>query len=396
MREDEHVPENLTLFWGDPHIHSTVSRRCFNFGMEPEGYDGSPSDCYRYARDEAEMDFGACTDHDCTREEREMTEEEWELTCAAAREMNDPGRFVTFSAFEWSNRRQGHYNVYYSADEAPLLGADAYRTPDEVWEALRECDPEALTVPHHVARQGMPNDWDYFDPHFEPVVEICSIWGNYEHEGNPFECDPNWSPSEPGGFARVGLSRGLRFGFIGGGDIHDGRAGGQSVSWQEYPLPERWRRLGDFRSNPLGGGIAGVYARELTRESLLEGIRARRTLAATGKKTGIKMWVDDLSLGGEAQASDEQLERRVVTVEAEADLPLRSIEIIRSGLTLTHFPCCKVSETVEFVDERPLPEVLPRVPGEDGASCVYYYARVTRDDYRMAWSSPVWLDLETS
>jgi hypothetical protein len=321
-----------------------------------------------------------------------MTDEEWDLVRASSAEMNEPGRFVTFSAFEWSNRPQGHYNVYYSDDEAPLLAVDAYPTPDELWQALRECDPQALTIPHHIAREGMPNDWDYFDPQFEPVVEITSIWGNYEYQGNPFECDPNWSPSQPSGFARVGLSRGLRFGFIGGGDIHDGRAGGHTLSWQEDPLPERWEVLRKYRRNPLGGGIAGVYAEELTRESLLEGIRARRTIAATGRKTAVKMWVDDTFLGGEAQATDEQLNRRVITVEAEAEVPLRSIEIIRNGLTLIHFPCCKVSESVEFVDERPLPEVLPEIT--DAAQSVYYYARVTRDDYRMAWSSPIWLDFE--
>ena len=389
------MPENLTLFWGDPHIHSNVSRRCFKFGVEPDGYDGSPRDCFRYARDEAEMDFAACTDHDCTREQREMTDEEWDLVRLSAAETNDPGRFITFSAFEWSNRRQGHYNVYYSHDEAPLLAVDDYRTPDLLWEALRESDPQALTIPHHLARQGMPNDWDYFDPQFEPVVEICSIWGNYEYEGNPFECDPNWAPSEPSGFARVGLSRGLRFGFIGGGDIHDGRAGGHTLSWQEHDLPERWQALRKYRRNPLGGGIAGVYAKELTRESLLEGIRARRTVAATGRKTAVKMWLDDTFLGGAAPATEEQLERRVITVEAEADVPVRSLEIIRNGLTLVQFPCCTVNEAVEFVDERPLAEVLPQTANAGGGLSVHYYARVTRDDYRMAWGSPVWLDLES-
>ena len=150
-----------------------------------------------------------------------------------------------------------------------------------------------------------------------------------------------------------------------------------------------------YRRNPLGGGIAGVYAKELTRESLLEGIRARRTVAATGRKTAVKMWLDDTFLGGAAPATEEQLERRVITVEAEADVPVRSIEIIRNGLTLVHFPCCKVNEAVEFVDERPLAEVLPQTANAGGGLSVHYYARVTRDDYRMAWGSPVWLDLES-
>ncbi|MCY4437635.1 MAG: hypothetical protein OXE05_09925 [Chloroflexi bacterium] len=51
-----------TLLWGDTHIHAEYSP-CFKPEAIPDGFDGSPADCYRYARDVAEIDFAAVTDH---------------------------------------------------------------------------------------------------------------------------------------------------------------------------------------------------------------------------------------------------------------------------------------------------------------------------------------------
>lgn len=383
--------EGLNLYWGDLHIHSAVSRRCFKFGLEPRGYDGSPADCHRYARDEAGMDFSAVTDHDCTHEKREMTADEWEEVLAAADEYDRPPHHVAFPGFEYSNRRQGHYHVVFSHGDVPMLGVDEFPTPTDLWQALDREDPDALTIPHHIARRGMPNDWSYFNRRYEPVVEICSIWGCYEHAGNPFECDPNWSASEPSGFARVGLGRGWRFGFVGGGDIHDGRAGGDCFDWRSGKVPERWRQGARYRRNPLGGGLAGVYAEKLTREALLDAMRLRRTIATTGRRTEASIEVDGTLMGGEIDADRSQIEERHLEVFARSDSTLRSIEIIRNGHILIRFRCSGESGRVEFVDRFPLTDVTPVIRSSADRPMVYYYARVTREDDHMAWTSPVWL-----
>ncbi len=104
------------------------------------------------------------------------------------------------------------------------------------------------------------------------------------------------------------------------------------------------------------------------------------------------MWVDGTFVGGRAKAEGEQHERRQITVSAQADVPLRTIEIVRNGLTLFRERCSGTSESMEFTDEYGLAKVLPPLPSTDGAGSVYYYARVTREDDRMAWSSPIWLD----
>lgn len=384
------MDENLNLYWGDPHIHSTASWRCFEFDNTPDGYDGSPADCYRYARDEAGMDFGAVTDHDCgLAGDFDLKDKDWEAIQQAAADFNDPGNFVSFRGWEYSSNA-GHWHVLYSEDSGPVLGCSEYTAPPDLWDALRHHDPNAITIPHHIARTGMPMNWDHFDEQFVPAVEICSIWGVYEHPMNAFECEPNWAPSEPEGFAYTGLQQGLRFGFLGGGDVHDGRAGGHCLGWDIPDLKERWAVCNQLRRNPLGCGIAGVYATELSRKALLEGIRAHRTLAATGMKTPIEMDVDGLFIGSEAPATDEQMHKRRITISASADCPLHRIEIIRNGHILRPLPCSEPHERFEITDECPLEDVAPEITSGNRRS-VYYYARVIRSDHRMAWSSPIWL-----
>ncbi len=201
---------------------------------------------------------------------------------------------------------------------------DEYPTPTHLWSALDVHDRRALTIPHHIARAGMPNDWSYFNPHYEAVVEICSVWGCYEFPGNPFECDPNWSSSDPRGFARMGLGKGLIFGFVGGGDIHDGRAGGRAYDWQTGEIPERWKRAARYRRNPVGGGLAGVYSNRLSRDGLIEGLRKRRSIACTGSPTEVRMRVDDLFIGDVSPASDDQTRKREIEVEAASHRSLRA------------------------------------------------------------------------
>ena len=44
---------------------------------------------------------------------------------------------------------------------------------------------EAITVPHHVEGGPIAYDWNYYNPDFQPLTEICSIHGNCEYPGAP-------------------------------------------------------------------------------------------------------------------------------------------------------------------------------------------------------------------
>jgi len=402
----ENKYKNYSLYWGDIHIHSAISRGCFKFGLQPKGYDGTPLDCYRFAKEVAKLDFAAVTDHDCIRMKREMTEKDWKKTIESAEKMNKKGEFVTIPAYEYTNNLYGHYNVYFQEPNLDILSCDVYVKPSQLWKALAK-QKNVLTIPHHVARYQTPLDWNYYHKEFEPVTEITSGWGDYEFAGNEFECDPNWSPSIPGHFVRDALQRGYMLGFVGGGDIHNGRSGGRfdiDVHKMEN-LPQHLVKMLTYRKHPLGGGLTGVYTDSLSREKIFEAIKKRRCYATSGYKIAIKFWLNEHVMGESASLKKEYPPGLKVKVDiSNVKNLLHSIEIIRNGHTLARgggggreeieFTSKNIA-TFKFTDKFKstlLGEVLPDIVSPEGKNLIYYYARVTLKNGVKAWTSPVWLE----
>ena len=191
------------VYWGAIHEHSGLTREAYGFSAE---------DIYRYMLDDAELDFGAATDHDWA-----LAQGTWGDAKAAVNafhcpsgatdcygDVSDSGgtlpdrHFVTLLGYEWGNNawpthdqpngpEYGHRNVWFldAADpeadyahpadtgEACELGsgcipmvpsgedlrADGWETwhePCDLWEGLAEllaADPDlrAFTAAHHVA-----------------------------------------------------------------------------------------------------------------------------------------------------------------------------------------------------------------------------------------------------
>jgi hypothetical protein len=153
------------------------------------------------------------------------------------------------------------------------------------------------------------------------------------------------------------------------------------------------------------GGVAAVFAEELTREGLFDAIRARRCYATTGERILVDFSVDGVGMGGEAAR------------EKGAELPVRlavwgtagliRVDILRhrfgadDGFRLIHsvspraggketggvasvgVPAMVADYATELVEELTGPTV--------------YYARVVQMPLEwpgMAWTSPVWINPE--
>ncbi len=395
---------SYTLLWGDTHVHAEYSP-CFKPEVVPEGFDGSPADCYRYARDVAAIDFAAVTDHTWSgmgkKEPLVLTDDQWGVILEANRAYQDPGSFVTFPAYEWNSpldRTWGHHNALFCADEPPLLpsGSDV-QSLDDVWTAFAALPYEAMLIPHHLARDRTPYDWSTLNSRYEPVVEITSIWGNYEYKGNPHECDPNWSPSVPGSFLQDGLARGFRVGVIGSGDNHSGHSGGHHFPFDPRvpgrPQNPVMAARGPQRRNALGPGLAGVYADDFTREGIFAALHARRCFAATGHK--IRLWTETngLPMGADGGALPD--DPRTIHVAVTGTASIAHVTLVRNNVDVGryHPETTTTTMAVDLIDDDPLEKIAkvsPPVPGGDGGSLVYYYARVVQADERTAWSSPVW------
>ena len=319
-------------YFGDLHIHTQNSTDAYTFGVR-----ATPDDAYRFAKGEAlahplgysirlrggPLDFLAVTDHaeylgvaraladpghplgshpvavkmrsgdPKDRSEAGLALDGWvrgnpvsgldplpvvrsiwQETVAAAEHHDDPGRFTTFVAYEFSSTPGGvnlHRNVIFSGNDVPALPFSAVDSvnPEDLWTWLDEQRAngiEALAIPHNsnwsqgkmferTDWAGEPIDAAYAEQRRrnEPLVEITQgkgssethpalspndEWADFEiwrKNSMAFGEDGSISFAEgatTGAYARDALRAGLEiereiaanpylFGFIGASDGHN-------------------------------------------------------------------------------------------------------------------------------------------------------------------------------
>ncbi|GAB4339123.1 MAG: hypothetical protein Kow0099_13870 [Candidatus Abyssubacteria bacterium] len=337
---------SLNLYFGDIHGHSRLS----------DG-TGTPEDYYRYAREVSGLSIAALTDH-ADYGTILIEGKVWGRIKRAANDFYEPGRFVTFLGFEWTNWRFGHRNVYYRNGDGPVFrSVDPHSsTPQKLWALLQPY--EAMTIAHHVGGGPIATDWSIPPDPKEFLVEICSIHGSSEVFGAPSAI---YNPKH-GAFVRDALARGYKLGIIASGDTHDGHPGQRSVG-------------------ALVNGIVGVYAPALTREAVWEALKRRHAYGTSGPKIILNFRVGDCPMGSEVRwaASKGPLP---IAVRAVGCAPIASVEIIRNG-------------TEAFVQkgESVFAQLLLEDPDPPSGTS-WYYTRIIQEDGQMAWSSPVWVSME--
>ncbi|HID56186.1 TPA: DUF3604 domain-containing protein, partial [Candidatus Poribacteria bacterium] len=340
------------LFWGDLHCHTF-----FGDGLR------CPEELCAFARDEAFLDIFALAEHS-----ELLSDRQWEYFVGVMNDFNEPGWFVTLVGFEWTSHRWGHRNLYYPGAQGPLLRCNH---PEQgqlecVYETARE--HKALVIPHHSANVTMGVDWRLgHDPEVERLVEIHSVWGNSEQSkeaGNPY-------PIRTLGGERSGqhvidaLRMNRRFGFIGGGDIHDGRPGDELHHLQT--LPEAYRLLSRQ-------GIMAVFAPDLSREAIFRALWNRHCYATMNCRVYLEFEVCGKPMGSIFETHGE----RPMRVYAASEVPIARIEVIRNGEPWAHAEPNQLEVEFKIDDPRAEP--------------AWYYARVTRADGLLTWSSPIWVD----
>ena len=312
-------------YFGDLHAHSALSDDATN----------PPDAFFRVARDVAGLDFVVLSDHDAF-----LTENEWEILKTTAASFHVPGRFVTFSAIEWTHR--WHMNVYFAADDEAACSSQGCPEAADFYDFYgpRVLANEAAAHVNHPA-DLFKVDWAQIDDEITSAVEVWNTAGAGDNE--------------PGfGNALWALRSGFRLGLVGVSDDHD--------SGRTPPL--------------LGTGLTGCPADALTRESLLDALRARRCWATSGARIVLDLDVDGTRMGGERTATLGSRVPAVVTVDATA-APV-TIELLRNGDVVDRIRCANASCTLRTtlrVDE-------PHT---------FVYARVSQGDGARAWSSPLWI-----
>ena len=357
--------EKYKLYWGMIHGHTEMS----------DGV-GTIDHYFHQLKNEARLDFGAPGDHDHT---WETTEKMWKKTCETVKKWHKPGKFITFSGYEWAKWRRngdGDRNVYYFHDDRPMYRSDEghFPTPKALFKALKK--EKAIVIPHHTAHGGNFCDWKDHDETKERLVEIYQMRGSYECSekmGNPIpECKSNWQPFKIGYLINALLS-GWKVGFTGGGDDHIGHAG------TDFPQG----------SCNYKDGLTGVFANQLSREGIWEALWNRRTIATTGARIYLFYTMNGNPLGKEINFQKAGI-RKFHIIFHGTDI-LERIEIIRNNCIVATIKDKKMDVEVHWQDSTPVNRILLPPTQHSKHPFAFYYIRAIQRNQEVAWASPVWI-----
>jgi Protein of unknown function (DUF3604) len=275
----------------------------------------------------------------------------WSEVVKIADAHNEPGKFTTFPAFEWTsapNWQNLHRVVLFRDSEKlpdmPLTAMDT-SVPAKLWDwmdAQRKNGSTLLAVPHNgnasdgmmfplgEAFGGVTVDADYRAARMrnEPVLELTQIKGTSEvyptmspnDEFANFEIwDYTLSPdavppkNKRGGYVREALIRGMlyeqegrgnpfKYGFIGDSDTHNAAA---SIEENNYTGKFGFEQEPRHRlEGPPGvpksaikqvqrfssGGVAGVWAESNTREAIFDAMARKETFATSGVRLRVRLF----------------------------------------------------------------------------------------------------------
>lgn len=344
-----------TIYWGDLHSHTEISR---------DGV-GKEASAYEYARHVSALEFYAMTDHTG---DRRLTAAEWPAYNVLANRFNAPGAFATLHAYECSfYAPYGHHNVFFRGEPGPLLSPDSV-TLAELFRAL--AGHKALTIPHHTMKMPRPVDWLIE----EDNAELRRNFEIYSGHG----LSESYDPQHP-----LAFEQSL---FTNASETAKGSMSAQKA-WARGFEMSTMASSDDHRAHPGQPqyGIVAVRARALTREGIFDGLYDRRTYGTTGVRILLDFKVNGVEMG----------QRATVNGPATIELEATGTDVIDQVEVLRHVdgtPGFQVIQQAAPAEE----QVRLRFVDQPPAGKVIYYARLrqrklVRERVAMAWSSPVWV-----
>ena len=275
----------------------------------------------------------------------------WKTITDTADAHNEPGVFSALIGWEWSAIPAGanlHRVVVTDSDAATAqtydpFGLDDGIYPEDLWAWLEQTSSDTganfLAIPHNsniskgymfstTSLRGEEISPDYAQRRmrWERIAEITQIKGDSEthsslspndpfadFENYPYYIQRNWTGYEPqpGDFIRPALKRGLalqdkiginpfQFGVIGSTDSHTALASAEEDNFHGKLATDSIpaNKTTGFNDDGPGSsgwamsasGLAAVWARENTREAIVEAMRNREVYATTGPRIAVQFF----------------------------------------------------------------------------------------------------------
>ncbi|WP_040357103.1 DUF3604 domain-containing protein [Colwellia piezophila] len=276
----------------------------------------------------------------------------WHDIVDAAERHNDPGKFTSFIGWEWSSLPNGSnlHRIIFMKEGGEIgkkfLPYSSFESnkPEDLWKFLDKTEKETgasfVAIPHNgniskgkmfaeIDSEGRPLSVQYAKTRmrWEPIYEVTQIKGDSEtlsalspnDEFAEFETynhaldgkaggNSHGLPADKGDYARTALMRGLEFdkklgvnpfkiGLIGASDSHSGVPAVEEDNFGgKFPIDSRpMGKKADLTPGTIGAdmsasGLAGVWAKENTRESLMAAFKRREVYGTTGPRIAVRMF----------------------------------------------------------------------------------------------------------
>jgi hypothetical protein len=267
----------------------------------------------------------------------ELQANNWKRYVDTANKYNDPGKFTTLIAYEWTsipNGRNMHRNVFFRGDTGPVVPFTAFDSiyPEELWtflESQRNQGVENFAIPHN---GNLSDGWMYSPNKFlggpvdkryvarqqanEPLTEIIQTKGSSDthplfspnDEFADFEIQQNLinvgqTSQMKFGYFRQALAHGMalegdlgtnpfKYGVVSGADSHSGYSNNEEFNFHgsHGVLDDTPKKRLNPVGNATGGtngimgsaGTTAVWAEENTRTSLFDNMKRKETYGTSG------------------------------------------------------------------------------------------------------------------
>ena len=337
----------------------------------------------------------------------------WRIVTDAAETYNEPGVFTAFIGWEWSSLPGGanlHRVVISDSDAATAqqydpFGSDQSPFPEDLWAWLDETSASTgagfTAIPHNsniskgymfsdesLRGEAMTAEFARLRAKWERVAEITQIKGDSEthsslspddefadFENYPFYIQREFSEYQPGkgDFVRSALKLGLelenklsvnpfKLGVIGSTDSHTSLSSAEEdnfhgkLATDSIPSNKQTHFSEDGRGTDgwqmSASGLAAVWAKDNTRESIMEALQRREVYATTGPRIGVQFFAgpdfteEDLTaadlhslaanrgvpMGGQLNRSEESPSFVVVVSKDPKGANLDRVQIVKGWL----------------------------------------------------------------